>query len=291
MSAIVDKPSARLVRPLLGVAKVRLEATLRGLGQDWIEDPSNRDARFARTGVRAELSALAAAGLTAARLVQTASSLAGARIALEDSAAALAATCCSLFPEGYARIDGPALAAAPAEISLRVLGRVLAAVGGSVHMPGREKLKRLLAWIKGGGLEAGRTLGGCRVMGAPGGILVCREDRDLPAPMAAVPGRRVLWDGRFDIEFSRPADPGAGLRLAPLGRDGWAEIAALNPGARRVPAAAGLSLPALFDGDGPVRVPHLNYRAGDGRRPAADFAGLDFHPPITISGTGFYLLN
>ena len=106
-----------------------------------------------------------------------------------------------------------------------------------------------------------------------------------------MPGRRVLWDGRFDIEFSRPADPGAGLRLAPLGRHGWAEIAALNPGTRRVPAAAGLSLPALFDGDGPVRVPHLNYRAGDGRRPAADFASLGFHPPITISGTCFYLLN
>ena len=239
MSAIVDKPSARLIRPLLGVAKVRLEATLRELGQDWIEDPSNRDAKFARTAARAELSALAAAGLTAARLVQTASAMAGARIALEDTAAALAATCCSLYPEGYARIDGPALAAAPAEISLRVLGRVLAAVGGSPHMPGREKLERLHDLLVGAGLESGRTLGGCRVMAAPGGYLVCREDRNLPAPMAAEPGRRVLWDGRFDIEFLRSADPGAGLRLAPLGRHGWAQIAALNPGRGGFPPPPG----------------------------------------------------
>ena len=291
MSAIVDKPSARLIRPLLGVAKVRLHATLRALGQDWIEDPSNRDPKFARTGVRAELSGLAAAGLTAERLAQTASAMGRARVALEDGAAALAATCCSIYAEGYARIDGPALAAAPAEISLRVLGRVLASVGGNAHMPGREKLERLLARIKGGGLEAGRTLGGCRVMGARGGILVCREDRHLPAPMAADPGLRILWDGRFAIEFPKLADTRAGLHLAPLGRDGWVEIAALNRGAQMVPAAAGPSLPALFDGVGPVRVPHLNYWAGDGRRPAQDFAGCRFQPPITISGTGFYLLN
>ncbi len=291
MSAIVEKPSARVVRPLLGVAKVRLQATLRGLGQDWIEDPSNRDPGFARTGARAALSGLAAAGLSADVLAQTASGLARARIALEDAAAALAATCCSVYPEGYVRIDGPALAAAPAEISLRVLGRVLASVGGAAHGPGREKLERLHARLVGGGADAGRTLGGCRVMGTAGGYLVCREDRNLPGPMAAVPGQPILWDGRFAIEFSGPADPGAGLRLGPLGRDGWTEVAARNPGPPRVPAAAGPSLPALFDGDGPIRVPHLNYGAGVGRPGGVEFASLRFAPSNTLSGTGFYLLN
>lgn len=291
MSAIVEMPWARLIRPLLGVAKERLEATLRVAGQDWIEDPSNRDPGFARTGARAALSGLAAAGLTADVLAETAGRMARARIALEDAAAALAATCCSVYPEGYARIDGPALAAAPAEVSLRVLGRVLASVGGGTHMPGREKLERLHDRLVGGGLGAGRTLGGCRVMGAAGGYLVCREDRDLPGPMAAVPGQRILWDSRFAIDFTGRADPGAGLRLAPLGRDGWTEIAARNPGAPMVPAAAGPSLPALFDGHGPVRVPHLNYRAAAGRPVGLEFASLRFAPPNTLSGTGFYLLN
>ena len=292
MSAIVELPWARLIRPLLGVAKVRLQATLRALGQDWIEDPSNRDPAFTRTGARATLDGLTAAGLTAERLVETAGRMARARIALEDAAAALAATCCSLYPEGYARIDGPGLAAAPAEVSLRVLGRLLASVGGTAHGPGREKLERLHARLVGdGGLEAGRTLGGCRVMGTAGGYLICREDRNLPGPMAAVSGQRILWDGRFAIEFSGSADPGAGLRLGPLGRGGWTEIAARNPGAPTVPAAAGPSLPALFDGDGPIRVPHLSYRAGAGRPGALEFASLRFAPPNTLAGTGFYLLN
>ena len=135
MSAIVEKPWARVIRPLLGVAKDRLEATLRAAGQDWIEDPSNRDPGFGRTGARATLSGMVAAGLTAEALSETTSAMARARIALEDAAAALAATCCSVYPEGYARIDGPALAAAPAEVSLRVLGRVLASVGGGAHGP------------------------------------------------------------------------------------------------------------------------------------------------------------
>ena len=291
MSAIVELPWARVIRPLLGVAKGRLQATLRALGQDWIEDPSNRDPGFARTGARDALTGLAAAGLSEDVLAQTARTMARARIALEDAAAALAATCCSVYPEGYARIDGPALTAAPAEVSLRVLGRLLASVGGAAHGPGREKLERLHARLVGGGFEAGCTLGGCRVMGTAGGYLVCREDRNLPGPMAAVPGQHILWDGRFAIEFTAPADPGAGLRLGPLGRDGWTEIAARNPGPPTVPAAAGPSLPALFDGDGPIRVPHLSYRAGAGRPGAVEFASLRFAPPNTLSGTGFYLLN
>ncbi len=289
MSAIVELPWGRLIRPLLGVAKDRLEATLREAGQDWIEDPSNRDPGFARTGARAALSGLTAAGLTADSLAETASAMARARIAMEDAAAALAATCCSVYAEGYARIDGPALAAAPAEVSLRVLGRVLASVGGGAHGPGREKLERLHARLAGGGIEAGRTLGGCRVMADAGGYLVCREDRGLPGPMAAVPGQRIHWDGRFAIEFSGSAESGSGLRLVPLGRDGWKEVAARA--AQTVPAAAGPSLPALFDRDGALRVPHLNYRAGTGRPAAVEFARLRFQPPITISGTGFYLLN
>ena len=62
-------------------------------------------------------------------------------------------------------------------------------------------------------------------------------------------------------------------------------------GAPMVPAVVGPSLPALFDGDNPVRVPHMNYRAGAGRPLASEFSSLRFAPPITISGTGFYLLN
>ncbi|NJO35566.1 MAG: tRNA lysidine(34) synthetase TilS [Rhodospirillales bacterium] len=49
-------------RPLLGVAKSELRQFLAGLGQSWIDDPSNEDERFERVRVRKLMPALAAAG-------------------------------------------------------------------------------------------------------------------------------------------------------------------------------------------------------------------------------------
>lgn len=43
-----------LVRPLLGVRRLEVEAYLSGMGLGWIEDPSNRDPRFVRVRVRTE---------------------------------------------------------------------------------------------------------------------------------------------------------------------------------------------------------------------------------------------
>ena len=47
--------SANVIRPLLSVRRAELEAYLREIGQDWREDSSNRDPRFTRNRVRAQL--------------------------------------------------------------------------------------------------------------------------------------------------------------------------------------------------------------------------------------------
>ena len=44
-----------LARPLLGVTRADILAAAQSLGLDWLEDPSNRDSRFDRNYVRAEL--------------------------------------------------------------------------------------------------------------------------------------------------------------------------------------------------------------------------------------------
>ncbi len=44
-----------VVRPLLGVTRAEIEAYLRGLGQDWREDSSNRHLSFTRNRIRHEL--------------------------------------------------------------------------------------------------------------------------------------------------------------------------------------------------------------------------------------------
>ena len=52
MAAVREMPGLRLLRPLLGVPKARLAATLEQAGVPWVVDPSNRDERFSRGRLR-----------------------------------------------------------------------------------------------------------------------------------------------------------------------------------------------------------------------------------------------
>jgi tRNA(Ile)-lysidine synthase len=51
----IDFPEGRILRPLLGSTRVEVEAYLRGLGQGWREDSSNRHLTFTRNRIRHEL--------------------------------------------------------------------------------------------------------------------------------------------------------------------------------------------------------------------------------------------
>lgn len=52
---VVRFPEGRILRPLLGVSRPEIEVYLRGLGQDWREDSSNRRLTFTRNRIRHEL--------------------------------------------------------------------------------------------------------------------------------------------------------------------------------------------------------------------------------------------
>ncbi|MBI4184438.1 MAG: tRNA lysidine(34) synthetase TilS [Proteobacteria bacterium] len=301
MAPVLEGGAVRLLRPLLGFSRRRLEASLRARGQEWIEDPSNQDLRFARVRLRVARAALAREGLSVARLAATAGRMARARAALEEAVAALLAGAASLFPAGFCRLDAAPFAGVAEEVGLRALGRALAVVGGAEHGPRLERLERLyaaLALAKGGAGAARRahTLGGCRILWPGGGgrsLLVCREPARASERLALIPGRAVHWDGRFRLRL-RPGRPGEGLFVARLGAGGWAAILRHEPGLRRspVPAAARPALPALWDGRGPVLVPHLGYaRPGDGRGPAeaVSLGALEvaFAPRLPMTGPSF----
>lgn len=286
MSAVVETEAVRLLRPVLGISRRALRAVLAAHGQPWIDDPANLDRRFARTRVRALLTALEDAGLPALRVAATAAGLGRARAAAEAATATLLAGCCAADPAGFARLDPYVLAAAPAEIGQRVLARVLHAIGGRAYAPATEHIERLHGRILRARLGNGVTLGACRLLAQGGTLLVCREARGLPAPMAAEPGGCIRWDGRFRVELARHLP--TGLILAPLARRGFEEIAAWNPSLRRggVPAAA-VSLPALRDGRGILWVPSLGYLRQGVVESAAALGSVRFWPRLPISGLGF----
>jgi len=285
MPAVTATRDMRLLRPLLGVPRARLEATLRRRGLSWIEDPSNRDPAHARVRLRALQPKLTEEGLTPRRLAATADRLGRARAALERTTAVVLARAAAVHPAGFVRLDPVPLAAAAPEVGLRALARIAMVVGGQEYPPRLERLERLYSRIV-AGLATGATLGGCRFLPQKGGILVIRE----PATIAAQPvraGERLVWDHRFALRIGRDVRPRrGGLRLGPLGINGWAEVRAkVAAPAVAIPAPVRPGLPALFDGQRVISVPHLGFERGRNHLLTMVYAG--FSPRISLTAGSF----
>lgn len=166
--------SVRLARPLLGLPKERLVAVAREAGVDAVDDPSNRDPRFARARLRRLPSERAALGLTDARLARLAERAARA----EDALAAIAAgRLAALAEEGAARLTLSAqLWREPGEIVLRVLALAITHVTAAA--PARpvalERLERLADDMRAARNAAAglrRTLHGATVRLSPDGAI------------------------------------------------------------------------------------------------------------------------
>ena len=171
MAALVEWPEVRLLRPLLGVARDDLAATLRARGVAWIDDPSNHDPRFERARLRAAAQPLPApvAGD-------------GGRAKRERRLAAAALEVLAVDPSGDLALDQAAFRRLEPDLQARLLGRVVQAVAGGDHPPRRDRLARAVARLAADGerVRSGRerdfTLAQCKLL------------------LRQVPGsRRPLW--------------------------------------------------------------------------------------------------
>jgi tRNA(Ile)-lysidine synthase len=256
---------ARL-RPLLGIAKARLAATLHVAAQSWIEDPSNRNPAFARVRVRGVWSQLAPLGITPERIARTARQMARARDALDAEAHAAIAAAGRFGDGGWCILALAPLRAAHEEVGLRALALLLMAVGGGEYAPRMERLERLWRSLRTGAPETA-TLAGCRVASSGESVLMTRETRGVQGPLA-LGGRAQVWDGRF-------LAAGRGLTLDRLRPGAMTVLRGAVPDSvlRRVPAAARPVLPALYDGEGLLAVPAFGFRRPGAQAPEVT---LDF---------------
>jgi len=166
-----------LVRPLLGIPKSRLIATLRAARLPYAEDPSNTDPRFTRARLRTLMPALAGEGLEPRRLALLAQrvrrSEATVEAAVDHAAAKLAP---GTWPErGPVVIAAQPFAALPEEVALRLLGRAIERTGdeGPVEL---AKLEALAAAVLAArpGQSLRRTLAGAQITMARGCLTIER---------------------------------------------------------------------------------------------------------------------
>ena len=163
-----------LVRPLLGVPKARLVATLKSAGIRFVDDPSNRNPRFTRVRIRDLMPTLAEEGLTAPRLALLARRLARANAAIERAVDAAFSDLLQTRSPGPLEFDADGFQQLPEEIALRLLGRALAQRGdeGPVELGKLEALYAALeSELAPGPTRFRRTLAGA--------LVTCEGDRLL----------------------------------------------------------------------------------------------------------------
>jgi tRNA(Ile)-lysidine synthase len=150
------------IRPLLETRRAEVEAYLRVRGIGWVEDATNRDGRFLRNRVRADVLPFLAARLdpeVVARLTEGAA-LARALVAdLERAAQEVLARLGSREAGGIV-LPARALGALPDELGAEVLRAAAAALaeGGARRAPGERALRRALDRVRPRSARIGRLL-------------------------------------------------------------------------------------------------------------------------------------
>lgn len=252
------EPHIRLVRPLLDLPRTRLLATVRRSALVAIEDPSNEDERFDRVRARKVLSLLAQLGLDAARLARTAGQMGRVRDALRAETMAFLSAHAVRSVYGHVEVDADALAAMPAEISLRVLASLVRVVGGNDYPPRLDALEGVRDALRDGALGHGRTLAGVKFAMVADRLVAMRElaAASKAEPLALKAGEEGLWDGRFAVAVSK-APRGSRFSVKPLGQAGVSLLRSQGIAMPAVPKPVLFSLPGLWRNDALTAAPHL----------------------------------
>ncbi len=248
MSALLEWPDLRLLRPLLGIPKSRLLATAKARGLCWVEDPSNLDPAFARGRLRRSRAPLPDVAVIARHQRQ--------RQAEEIQRAVDLAAAVAVSPAGDAVLDLNVWRSFDDERRQAVVARAAMTVGGHIFGPRRTALLGFCDRLDNEAAFSRATLGRCLWRRKGAKLLICRENRGLPVPHVLAPGKAEGWDGRWDV--STIAD---GVSVAPLGADGYRQLddAGVIQGLPREIAAV---LPAFSDLEGLAAVPYFQWARG-----------------------------
>jgi len=237
MRDAIDVGGVTLVRPFLDVPRARLRATTAAARLTPADDPMNRDLRFDRARMRALIPAMAEAGVTAAALADAAREFRAAADAIDAAASEIIAAGATTDALGVAWLTPAVLARASEAVRVRVLARVMLAVGGDDYPPRYAQLAGLAHAL--GEPRLKRTLGGVVIEARAGRVCFYREAGRAGLPLAPA-AAGAIWDRRFAVHGSTQHSDG--LTIGPLGEAARRDLG-LTGGEH--PAAAVAVSPAL----------------------------------------------
>ena len=284
MSAVTEMAGCRLLRPLLTSRGSALRDWLRQINQQWIEDPSNKDRKYERVRMR---QLITDSDLDPMELFGEAADYGNQRRVGEAVMAELMASSVMCHPAGFVRMAIPPFMDQERSLIQGTLSRILVCVGGGEYPVSPEKLMSLGEQFRTGKFGGNVTLGGCLICKSDDQVVICRENRNLPAAISPRSDAEILWDGRYRLKVKlQNTEAGQICTLAPLGETGWKQINSLVSGQVRaqIPHAVRLTIPALFDDQGVSSAPLLDYKSTNSW---ANFAKLQFLPLNALSGSGF----
>ncbi len=246
----------QLFRPLLEQSRADLRAYLQGIGQPWIDDPSNEDVKFERVRVRQELAQGSQSRQRKLELAEIAERSSRTARALAHAVAQWLDQQLTSFPEGFGAIPRAGFRKIDPEVQRRVLQQLILAYGAGIRaQPG--ELDHLARWITGTD-NSRRTLGGAIFACRQSSIMIGREwARISPVPVFVPDSGMIVWDGRFQVQAPPKSE------IVPLG------YLKNVPRREDLPHFVQQGLPAVILEDQEVAIPHL----GLGRGVSAKFIG------------------
>ena len=290
MPRVWERNHVRILRPLLSVPRQRLKATLQSTGQKWIDDPSNDDGRYARTRVRRAIAQTPKAEFRVAQISELADEYACERTKTDVEAARLLGSALQIHPAGFCVIDKSSFKKVSVKVGRRCLTQILICISGNEYGPRKKSVSLLYEKIRENEQLNGRTLGGCCIKEHRDELLFCREPKAASQRLAISSGQAKYWDHRFMVTLEFPFLMSKyAYEVRQLGETGWVDVKQWLKGsfAQELPLVVKYSLPALWDLDGLVWVPHLNYKRSNQSGSDSMVFLTQFRPRQALAATAF----
>ncbi|MCM2290915.1 tRNA lysidine(34) synthetase TilS [Allorhizobium sp. BGMRC 0089] len=267
--AVLYRNRVWIYRPFLTLRRDTIRTYLSSRNYGWVDDPSNSNPAYERAQLRLTgVEPATADGQARHRLSQIAAEL------IRNHIRPIAPGLILLHPGmGCDSLDQDT---APAHI--HAISRLTACLGGRPHGPGREQMTALLSLFK-AAPGARLTVGRCLAHRHRDGLLLLREDRNLPR-LELDPGSTILWDGRFEItnRSEKAVTVGAAAETRPAARKG--DEPSLLERALRTQPHIHPHMPTATLEIKPIIAPYHDFLPGFERQLAMAFCDLFAAPPL-----------